>query len=205
MKFLLQVALAMLLSRAGACAGAQDLAGCSEHFDAVAVPALPDGWRSAGTAHVEGWSTAAGNSDNRTNAAHLADHGVQRYEAALLSPVFVVPTQGTVLRFRQRRAYSWANTVGVLEISIAGGAFTDIAASGGEFLEGPYDGRSFASNPLGPRRAWIAKPEGYTETRVRLPAAARGKTAQLRFRAGSTGTGDDSPGWYLDSIACSAP
>ncbi len=203
--FQLRLALVLLLCVAGACDGATDLAGCSENFDTVAAPALPQGWRNAGAADVEGWSTTAADSDSPPNAVHLADHGVRRYEAALLSPVFRVPAQGAIVRFRQRRAYSWANTVGVLEISIADRGFVDIGAAGGEFLEGAYDGRSFASNPLGPRRAWLAKSDGYTETRIRLPDAARGEPAQLRFRAGSTGTGDDSPGWYLDSIACNAP
>lgn len=204
MKSALSATLAVLLSVCGAYAGAQDLAGCSENFDAIAAPALPPGWRSNGSAVADGWSTEGADSDSRPNAAHLADHGAHRYEATLLSPIFDVPAHGALLRFRQRRAYSWANTVGVLDIAIDGQGFTDITAAGGQFIEGAYDGRSFASNPLGPRRAWLARPEGYTETRVRLPAAAQGKTVQLRFRAGSAGTGDESAGWYVDSIACNA-
>lgn len=196
---------AALLSLACSCAAAPGIAGCDENFDASTAPVLPDGWHGTASTARETWSTLADGADSGPNAAHLADHGAYRYEAALLGPPFTVPAQGAILSFRQRRAYSWANTVGVLEIAIAGQAFTDIVAAGGGFIDGAYDGRSFASNPLGPRRAWLAKADGYAETRVRLPAAANGKTVQLRFRAGSAGTGDDSPGWYLDSIACNAP
>ncbi|HET6546309.1 MAG TPA: hypothetical protein VFG55_06130 [Rhodanobacteraceae bacterium] len=196
----------LLLALAVPCAAASGSGGgCSESFDAAGAPALPPGWHSSGTADAAAWRTLADGSDTPPNAVRLADHGARRYEAALLGPRFTVPAQGAILSFRQRRAYSWANTVGVLEIAIADGHFVDILAAGGEFLSGTYDGRSFASNPLGYRRGWLASSGGYTETRIRLPHAAAGKSVQLRFRAGSAGTGDDSPGWYLDSIVCSSP
>lgn len=200
----LLVPAALLSALVPVCAAAQEPAACNQDFDGVGAPALPAGWRTADATPGAGWQTLAGSADGGVNAAHLADHGAHRYQAGLLSPIFVVPAAGAVLHFRQRRAYSWANTVGVLEIAIDGHAFTDIIAAGGEFLAGGYDGRSFASNPLGARRAWLAAPAAYAETRVRLPAAARGKPVQLRFRAGSGGTGDESPGWYLDSIACAS-
>lgn len=204
MKLRLLAPTALLSALIPACCAAQDLVGCSQDFDAVIAPALPDGWRNADATAGARWQTLAEGATSGANAAHLADHGARRYQAALLSPAFTVPTNGALVDFRQRRAYSWANTVGVLEIAIAGHAFTDIIAAGGEFLAGGYDGRSFASNPLGARSAWLASPGGYSETRLRLPAAAQGQQVQLRFRAGSTGTGDDSPGWYLDSIVCSS-
>lgn len=204
MKFRLLARTALIWALIPARGVAQDLAGCNQDFDAVTAPTLPDGWRNTDATAGARWKTLAERAADGANAAHLVDHGAHRYQAALLNPVFTVPKDGALVTFRQRRAYSWANTVGILEIAIAGHPFTDIIAAGGKFLAGGYDDRSFASNPLGARSAWLARSGGYSETRVRLPAAAQGQQVQLRFRAGSTGTRDDSPGWYLDKITCTA-
>jgi hypothetical protein len=159
------------------------------------------GWESVNTDGAPNWVLSpAGAGD--IGRAQLPDAGTLRYEASLLSPIFAVPARGADLEFHQRRTYSWANTVGVLEVAIDGGPFEDIVAAGGTFRAGAYDGRSLAGNPLGFRWAWAAAPELYTLTRVSLPSAANGKSARLRFRMGSAGTGDVLPGWSLDNIHC---
>jgi len=160
------------------------------------------GWQNAGAPEAPAWEHDFGAGNAQSGHAHVLDNGTLRYDVALLSPPFVVPARGARLEFRQRRAYSWANTMGVLEIAIADGPFADIETAGGTFLDGAYDSRSLSGNPLGIRPAWAAAPEADTLTRIGLPAAANGRPARLRFRLGSAGTGDVQPGWYLDGIRC---
>lgn len=160
----------------------------------------PGDWRDAGASEAPRWMLQTGS--HGTQTAHIVDAGTQRYDAALSSPSFVVPQRGALIEFTQHRAYSWANTVGVLEIAVDGGAFDDVVAAGGRFLAGGYDGRSLPANPIGSRPAWAAAPDADTLTRVVLPPSANGKAVRLRFRIGSAGTGDSLPGWYLDDIHC---
>jgi len=178
--------------------GETELGACVPQFG---IESATGGWKGVSSVGAANWvlsPTRAGD----IGRAQLPDAGTARYDALLLSPGFVVPARGADLEFRQRRAYSWANTVGVLEIAIDGGQFEDIASAGGTFKAGAYDGRSLSSNPLGFRSAWAAAPDLYTLTRVSLPSAANGKSVRLRFRIGSAGTGDALPGWSLDDIHC---
>jgi hypothetical protein len=175
-----------------------DLGGCVPQFGIERAAGV---WESVNPDGAPNWVLSPTGARD-IGRAQLPDTGTVRYEASLMSPTFVVPARGADLEFHQRRAYSWANTVGVLEVAIDGGPFLDIAAAGGTFSAGAYDGRSLAGNPLGFRSAWAAAPDLYTLTRVSLPSAANGKSARLRFRIGSAGTGDALPGWSLDNIHC---
>jgi len=89
---------------------------------------------------------------------------------------------------------------GVLEISINGGAFTDILSSGGSFVTNGYNQTisAYYQNPLAGRNAWSGNSGGFVTTSVRLPAAAGG-TVQLRWRLGSDNSAG-AVGWYVDSI-----
>ena len=90
----------------------------------------------------------------------------------------------------------------MLEISIGGGAWTDILTAGGSFVRGGYNytlGSAY-SNPLSGRQAWSGISGGFISTVVNLPTAASGQTIQLRWRCGS----DDSvgaSGWYFDTVS----
>jgi hypothetical protein len=174
---------------------AAELGACIPQFGSGDV------WEGANLAGGPGWvlSSAGASGGGR---AQVADSGSARYEASLSSPSFIVPAHGADIEFHQRRAYSWANTMGVIEVAIDDGPFEDIAAAGGTFSAGAYDGRSLAGNPLGFRSAWGAAPDTDTLTRFTLPPAANGKPVRLRFRIGSAGTGDALPGWSLDDIHC---
>ncbi len=160
-------------------------------------------WQPATAAGGPTWSLASASAADMS-AARVEDFGTKRYEATLTSPPFSVPANGLSLEFQQRRAYSWANTVGVLEIAVDVGPFIDIIDAGGSFLAGAYDGRSLLGNPLGFRNAWAAQPDTDLTTRVKLPDSAKGKHARLRFRIGSAGTGDVLPGWSLGALRCQA-
>jgi hypothetical protein len=158
-----------------------------------------DGWQGSGSAAAPAWLFSDG---DHGNEARLPDPGNVRYEAVLSSSTFHVPARGADLEFRQRRAFSWANTVGVLEIAIGDRPFEDIAVAGATFESGAYDGRSLAANPLGFRAGWAAAPDIDTLTRITLPATASDRLVRLRFRAGSAGTGDALPGWGIYDIRC---
>lgn len=172
---------------------------------ALADGTLPEHWSSAASPGGPEWQVVDDTAHGAAHALRLVDHGTQRYEASNTTPAFVVPTGGSVIAFAQRRDWSWANTAGVLEITVADGDFADIVAAGGKFLDGAYNGRSFASNPLGERPAWTAAPGRYSPTRVLLPATLAGQTVRLRLRAGSAGTGDEAAGWFVTNFTCAAP
>jgi hypothetical protein len=97
---------------------------------------------------------------------------------------------------------------GVLEISIGGGAFTDIIAAGGAWVANGYTSTvspSF-SNPLGGRGAWSGSSGVFVTTIVKLPASAAGQNVQLRWRLGtdSSVTPPDG-GWHVDTISIIEP
>lgn len=157
-----------------------------------------DAWRDTGVAGAPRWNLG------RAAEARISDEGDRVFDASLVSPVFTVPRGGLELRWEQRRQFSWASSAGVLEIAVDGGPWRDFTAAGGRFLAGGYDSHAFAGNPLGARAAWGGDAAD-GETRAALPAAAGGHQAQLRFRLGSSGTGDTRAGWQLSGFRCSAP
>jgi hypothetical protein len=89
-----------------------------------------------------------------------------------------------------------------LEISIAGGAFTDILAAGGSFVANGYSQTisSCCGNPLANRGAWSGSSSGFITTTVNLPAAAAGQLVRLRWRFCSD-TEIGATGWYVDTIS----
>jgi hypothetical protein len=193
----LTVVIAAMASILHARRTAAELDACVPPFDGRA----DGGWESESAADGPQWALTS-SSLGTANHAQVADVGARRYDARLLSPNFNVPGHGADLEFHQHRVYSWANTMGVLEIAIDGGPFVDITTAGGAFSAGGYDSRSLPGNPLGFRAAWAAATNQDTLTRISLPSSADGRTARLRFRLGSAGTGDVLPGWSLDGIRC---
>jgi hypothetical protein len=91
---------------------------------------------------------------------------------------------------------------GVLEISIAGGEFTDIVTGGGTFVLGGYNEPISAdfSNPIAGRMAWSGNSGGFVTTVVNLPAAIDGQNVQLRWRMGSDSS-VSREGWRVDNIS----
>ncbi|MBX3725836.1 MAG: hypothetical protein KF823_07960 [Xanthomonadales bacterium] len=96
---------------------------------------------------------------------------------------------------------------GILEVSVNGGAFTQITGAG--LLNDPYRGPISASfaNPLAGLNAWCEPAPGrpYDDTLVDLSPYA-GSNVQLRWRLG-TDNSVAREGWYVDDIrvqACQA-
>ena len=179
----------------------------SESFDLVPAPAFPDGWTVAtlagGTAFV---STTTG-SDTAPNSAFAVDPTTVGGGTDLTSPVFSIPS-GTVpalVSFRNKYDTEGGWDGGVLEISVAGGAYQDIITAGGVFIQNGYNGSlgGGANNPIANRPAWTGQSDGYITSIIRLPAAAMGQDIRLKFRFGA----DDNTaavGWNIDTIKIQA-
>ena len=89
---------------------------------------------------------------------------------------------------------------GVLEISIGGGAFTDIITAGGSFVTGGYNltiSTGFQS-PIAGRQAWSGNSGGYITTIVNLGPNVAGQTVILRFRMASDSS-NAAKGWLIDT------
>ncbi len=173
----------------------------SQNFDGVTPPALPSGWTVSWSGAGAAWVSTSAASDTAPNSAFAPDPGAVS-DNSLTSPAFTINTTSAQLIFRHY--YNSENTYdgGVLEISINGGAFTDILTAGGAIIANGYTQTisTFYSNPLAGRQAWSGNSGGFVTTTVNLPAAAAGQTVQLRWRFGS----DSSvgyPGWYVDTIS----
>jgi subtilisin-like proprotein convertase family protein len=178
----------------------------AENFDGETAPNLPGTWSSTviGTGNL--WSSVDTSSDTAPNSAFGFD-GIAVADEVLVSPVINIVTASAKLTFRNRWSFESATScfdAGVLEISIGGGAFTDIVTAGGSFVSGGYTGivSSSFSNPLAARSAWCSVSAGYPSyltTVVNIPAAAAGQTIQLQWRIG-TDTSAGAPGQNIDSI-----
>jgi FG-GAP-like repeat/Calx-beta domain/FG-GAP repeat/HYR domain len=174
-----------------------------ENFDSVAATGLPSGWIghiSVGVAGDSAWRTFALPSESIPNLAfgpsqaHVTDN-------ALTSPAFQITNSSAKLVFRNNYNFEDGFDGAVLEISLDGGAFTDILTAGGSFVSGGYNKAlsNVFGNPLGGRSAWTGNSGGFITTTVNLPASAAGKSVQLRWRLG-TDTSTTQAGQFLDDI-----
>lgn len=177
-----------------------------QNFDGVTAPALPSGWTSSvpsGTAG--GWTTGATVANTAPNAVFAVPTTVLS-EQRLESPAFTIPVGSSDSEIRFQHRWNTENTYdgGVLDISVDGGAFTDILAAGGSFISGAYSGTlsSGYQNPLGGRQAWFGGADSvYTQTRISLPASMVGKSVRLRFRLGSDSSVTVSNAiWRIDTL-----
>ncbi len=175
-------------------------APCTENFDGVTVPALPAQWTASTGATCAGslkWATVNTTFDSPPNSVFTNDVGCISDEY-LVSRPYTITTAGQIT-FRRNNILENGFDGMVLEISINGGAFTDIITAGGSFVTGGYNGTisvNFGSPILG-RQAWTGNSGGWVTTTVNLPASANGQSVVFRFRratdssVGSTGVNID--------------
>jgi hypothetical protein len=116
----------------------------------------------------------------------------------------MLPAGASQVSFRHVYNFEAGYDGGVLEIAIAGGAFTDIVTAGGSFAAGGYDGTiiNCCSQPLANRSAWTSNNPGYVTTIVNMPGAAAGQSVQLRWRAAYI-VFKEYPGWFVDNVSAS--
>jgi hypothetical protein len=179
----------------------------TENFDGVTAPAVPAGWTAAVVQSGINFVTTTNNANSAPNAAFAADPTTVGGGTDLTSPVIAITSPGATVSFLNRYDTEGGWDGGVLEISIAGGAYQDIITAGGSFLQNGYTGALGANgvnNPLAGRNSWNGNSGGYLTSVVALPASAAGQNVQLKWRFGAddntTGTGPN-PGWYIDNIS----
>ena len=174
-----------------------------ENFDSTAVPGLPDGWAAINLdASPVLWTTTTTFSDTPPLHAFVTVPAVVS-DKLLVSPSFAIQTESAQLSFRHLNVLEAGNDGGVLEISLDKGAFVDILAAGGTFIENGYNSpiSTSSGNPIGGRMAWSGVSGGYRTTRVNLPARAAGSNVRLRWRVASNSS-IALPGsvWRVDTI-----
>lgn len=172
----------------------------SQNFDGVSAPGLPAGWTTtpiSGTSNP--WTTVANKADTALNRAYALNLGTAS-DSALVSPSIAMPAGAATLTFRHWYEMEPGWDGGVLEISIGGGAFTDIVTAGGSFVSGGYNMFSNNGGAFNPQRnLWSGDSEGYITTVVNLPVASQNQNIQLRWRmASDTSIGAD--GWSVDTV-----
>ncbi len=184
---------------------------CTENFDGVVAPALPNGWtQTIVTGPPPAWATSAGTPDTAPNVAFVTDTAVIS-DKVLDRGGVVINSVAPVLSFRNNYDTEFSDGTywdgGVLEVSssnINGGTFTDVtdAAVGGSFVSGEYAGTidNTANNPLADRDAWSGSSSGYVNTVVNLGPNLNGQTVILRWRMG-TDEAVGAPGWRVDTIS----
>jgi hypothetical protein len=185
----------------------------TQNFDGVAAPALPAGWVTSftngdGDCTVGGplctlatnWTTVSTSSDTAPNSAFHNDPSCVT-DNLLDTPSINIPAAAAQLMFRHQYTLESTFDGGVLEISINGGAFTDIVTAGGSFVTGGYNATisGIFLSPIANRMAWSGSSGGYITTTVNLPAAAQGQPIKLRWRFASDCSGS-STGWNVDTI-----
>ena len=183
-----------------------------ENFDGVTVPNLPAGWVASVVSGLpaNNWSTATSDPHSAPNAA-FAPGPSTVHDIRLDSPVFTVPGATLAqLKFENYYDTEIASSPdvgydgGVLELSLNGGAFADILAVGGSFVQNGYNRTlsSAFSNPLSGRQAWSGTPGGYILTVVNLPSSVLDQDVKLRWRLG-TDSSVSSVGWSIDDVTVS--
>jgi hypothetical protein len=189
----------------------------TETFDGVTVPNFPAGWTATNAAGTPSplWVTSnsgapAPPATSLPNAAFIDDPAFAS-DKRLNSPAIGITSPNAQLTFQQNRdlEINTSNPAiafdgGVLEVSIAGGAFADVIAAGGSFVTGGYNTTvattSFSS--IAGRQAWSGATGAFVPTTVNLPAAAAGQSVVLSWRMVSDAT-VSKVGWRIDSISIS--
>jgi N-acetylneuraminic acid mutarotase len=181
-----------------------------QNFDGVVAPALPAGWTPTASGLGTLPTTSTIFPDTAPNDVFLSEASNQGL-SEVTSPTIAVPGGVSSLSFRNLFNTEQDFDGLVLEISINGGAFSDIITAGGAFLSGGYNshiGPDPGFNPLENRDAWTGLSGGtaaapaYITSIVRLPAAAAGQNVQFKWRQGSDSNTLPAvnPGSRIDTI-----
>lgn len=175
----------------------------TQNFDGVTPPSIPSGWAVTSTLPAMAFVTTNASSDTAPNSIFATDPTVTGGSTELTSPIIPLTAAASTLSFRHRYNTEPGWDGGVLEISVAGGAFQDIAAAGATVLQNGYNGFMGEStgNPIGGKAAWTGDSAAYVTTVVRMPATAVGQNIQLRWRfVADNNTAPAGGGWNVDTI-----
>jgi hypothetical protein len=172
----------------------------TENFDGVPAPNLPAGWLTSNSGGGTVFASVTSSADSAPNSV-FTPNPIVVGGASLTSPAIPITASAAIVTFRHRYDTEHSFDGGAFEISINGGAFTDILAAGGRFIEGGYNTRlgAIAGNPVSDRPAWSGNSGGFVTAKVQLPAAAAGQNVNLRWLFGSD-TNTAGTGWWIDNV-----
>lgn len=163
-----------------------------------------NGWTTTSLAGTNTWSISSAQAVSPTRSWFSPDVTVIS-DTALTSPSIAVPGAALApqtLEFQSRHTIEANGAAacydgGVLEVSVAGGAYAQIPAA--QLLTDPYNGAvsSGFSNPLAGRQAWCGT-QPFTRSIVDLAPYA-GQNVRFRFRLG-TDSSTGGEGWYIDDV-----
>lgn len=176
----------------------------SQNFDSNTAPNLPSGWSAVvASGAMIPWATNTTSPDTSPNSVS-ATTVTAPSDNRLTSTSVAIPAGSPQLSFRHRWNLESGYDGGIFEMSVNGGAFTDIVTAGGSFVSGAYNGTISPSynNPIAGANAWTGSSNStYTTTLVNLPASAAGQNAQFRWRLGcDDGVGGGSAIWRIDTV-----
>jgi subtilisin-like proprotein convertase family protein len=169
----------------------------SESFDGVTPPSLPAGWTSTASGQITPFITETAFPDSAPNAAFVPDPNTQG-TSELVSPSIALGNIQHKLSFRHFFQTDFEFDGCVLELSINGGAFTDIISAGGTFVTGGYN-TVLVSGTLSGRQSWTGQQAGYITTEVNLPASTNNQSIRFRWRLG-TDDMEAGTGWRIDNV-----
>ncbi len=170
------------------------------------------GWSTAAAQGSTLWTLSTAQSQSPTHS--FFSSGAQTLLLTdLISPPITVPAGGTQLQFSfwHRHDTQTSRDGGVLEFSLDGGPWFDVAGSGSgaSFASGGYNSTISSSGPPGQRSplagrpAWSGNNGGFTQVIVNLNSATyAGHSLRARWRFATDGS-TSSTGWYVDDIALS--
>jgi subtilisin-like proprotein convertase family protein len=169
----------------------------SENFDSLTAPALPAGWTTTRSGEIDVFKTVSDFPDSPPNAIFVNDPNTQGI-SELVSPAIALGNAQHKLVFRHFYQTDFEFDGCVLEISVNGGAFTDIVTAGGSFTSGAYD-TPLVSSGLAGRRAWTGQQAGYITTEANLPASTANQSVRFRWRI-ATDPMEAGTGWWIDNV-----
>jgi uncharacterized repeat protein (TIGR01451 family) len=140
------------------------------------------------------WGASATNLADTAPNAMFSPEPASAINNLLASPGILVPTLNAQLSFRHLFNTQPGLDAAQLQISIAGGSFTEITAAGGRFVTGGYN-----SN-----QTWTGNSGGYLTTLAVLPTNAAGRSVQFRWRF-FTDSAIGGGGWSVDTVRLEAP
>lgn len=163
-----------------------------------------NGWTSASTVGTNTWTLSTANPTTDVASVqhwHVDDQSTTS-DTHLTSPVISLPVGNSPLTFQfhnnqqlESRTSGGCWDGGILEVSVDGGAFTQIDNS--QLATDPYDGEINAG-PLDGSQAWCGDPQAYLNSIVAIDNLA-GSDVQFRFRLSTDGS-VGRPGWDIDDV-----
>ena len=171
------------------------------------------GWSLESLEGVSQWALTSAKSVSPTQSVFSAG-AAYRSDTCLVAPPLQVKPVAAGLQISFMHDYAFEpNDGGVLEFSIDGGGWYDVAStgSGASFVQNGYNttiggtlGKPADRNPLGGRAGWSGSSGGFVETVIALTDTAKyaGHSLRMRWRL-ATNTGTASAGWYVDDVTLS--